>query len=402
MVSLHFYRKIKFMTAIRGLSSSSLYSPSASEVTPPPPAENKPHSPLNSDRFESAPASSPLPCAAPAPQPPSFEQQWANALEQVYSHFELLEKYTLMRHEEAPRTNSLSLDDLKSISSLDFPDKPELQAALRFFRENSSAIQSNLSASGLRSSSKFNRIDIMEARNIARADAQRASMTPPAESGGPANAGGATNVGGSTEVGLQTEKPYDQQRANALTWLNQYSHLVDIAHLGEEGGWRFQAITEEKLRATLNNPGLPAELHEACRFFLNNPEAFKSLDLAGEGAIRTKTLAQAAQTVPAHLRPPLSGDFDQKMKHMLNQLYQNFHLLDTAISHEGKPTDNVGFEQMRAALNKPDLPPALREACQFFVENPVTVTYLNAQGPGLMPYASAYFTKLGIEKIFSV
>ena len=78
-------------------------------------------------------------------------------------------------------------------------------------------------------------------------------------------------------TGTATGTSYDSQWASAIQSLKKYFDLLDTAAgIGGKDG----LIGRNDLEAAAKNPGLPAELRNACKFLLANPAAFNQLDVA--------------------------------------------------------------------------------------------------------------------------
>jgi|GEM_PF-1882100 len=179
---------------------------------------------------------------------------------------------------------------------------------------------------------------------------------------------------------------HEAQYANAVRQLNQHFDLLDTAAgKGKADG----KISEKDLKAALNNPALPQELREACRFLLDNKADFKKLDLGAgkgwsDGIISKKDVAAVLAKLPSAPQEMTSSElaYQKNFANAVNQLDKHFDVLDTA-AKGGKADGKISEKDLAAAMNNPSLPPELREACRFLLENKASFNQLDvAAGKG--------------------
>lgn len=103
----------------------------------------------------------------------------------------------------------------------------------------------------------------------------------------------------------QKAPSYDQRWASALNTCNKYFDLLDTASAtgGKDG-----LIGRCDLEAAAKNPGLPAELRQACQFLLANPAAFNQLDVGAglgdcDGLIGKCDVEAALKALPKKAEP---------------------------------------------------------------------------------------------------
>ena len=205
--------------------------------------------------------------------------------------------------------------------------------------------------------------------------------------GGDKFEGGAKRAGGAPPPPPPTPEPTrDEQYANAVRQLDKHFDLLDTAAgKGKKDG----KISEKDLKAALDNPTLPAELREACRFLMDNKESFKQLDLGAgkgrsDGIISKKDVAAQLAKLPATTQASTPSEIAYKANwdNAIQQLTTHFELVDTA-AKGGKPDGKISENDLKAAMNNKALPQELRDACRFLVENKAARNQLDvAAGKG--------------------
>jgi hypothetical protein len=111
-----------------------------------------------------------------------------------------------------------------------------------------------------------------------------------------------------------TDSTFDAEYQNALTEVNKYFELLDTAAgIGTEDG----QIGRVDLQAAVGNPGLPADLKQACQFLLDNPAVFNEINAAAGGTdngLITKADVEGAiqqlQQQQQQPTPPMIGSID--------------------------------------------------------------------------------------------
>jgi len=196
--------------------------------------------------------------------------------------------------------------------------------------------------------------------------------------GGARGAGGA---GGAPPTPPPSPEPtHDEQYANAVRQLDKHFDLLDTAAgKGKKDG----KLSEKDLKAALDNPTLPTELREACRFLLENKEAFKQLDLGAgkgfsDGIISKKDVAAQLAKLPDTPQMLTASEwvYQTQLTDALKLVNTHFDLLDTA-AKGGKADGKVSEKDLTAAMNSASMPQDLRDACRFLLENKAALHQLD-------------------------
>ncbi|MCL2626148.1 MAG: hypothetical protein FWD46_04955 [Cystobacterineae bacterium] len=173
---------------------------------------------------------------------------------------------------------------------------------------------------------------------------------------------------------------YEERYAQAVHMLDVYFDVLDTAAgKGKKDG----KISKKDLEAALKNPSLPQELRDACRFLLENKDAFRKLDVGAgkgghDGIISKKDVAAVLTKLPAELRvfAPTDSRYKADLAVALNMIYLYFDMLDTAAG-KGKADGKISKKDLEAALKNPSLPQELRDACRFLLDNPAVFNQLD-------------------------
>ncbi|MBI5546893.1 MAG: hypothetical protein HY901_23670 [Deltaproteobacteria bacterium] len=209
---------------------------------------------------------------ASAAQAKTPEQKWANAVEQVKQNFDMLDTATGV----GGKDGIIGRCDLEA--ALKDPElSAELREACRYLLRNPAAFNRLETAAGVGECDGF--IGKSDVDAAAAALPRASSPVHAAEIAAGSPTGSNTSTGNATGTAAGS---FDQQWASALDQVNKYFDLLDAAAgIGGKDG----LIGRCDLEAAVNNPGLPKELREACRFLIQNPATFNQLETsAGVGA----------------------------------------------------------------------------------------------------------------------
>jgi hypothetical protein len=122
---------------------------------------------------------------------------------------------------------------------------------------------------------------------------------------------------------------------------------------------------------------LPQNVRDACQFFLDNPSYFNMADAADDkdgrpdGKVSPGDLRKYVANVAGVARdvPEVPANQKDAAKVLMAHLF----VLDTASG--GKRDNRFNKADLTAIIASPGAPAQLRNACQFFLDNPI---YFNA------------------------
>ncbi|MCL2012162.1 MAG: hypothetical protein FWG75_05160 [Cystobacterineae bacterium] len=185
---------------------------------------------------------------------------------------------------------------------------------------------------------------------------------------------------------------FEQQVVDHLKTIQKYADLLDTA---AKGSTKNGEINKKDLQSILDNPGIPTNLKDACKFLLDNDAIFRQLDVSSDNQnfndkfskkglenmikrysdmIQTQPAStpqtQApTQTAPVSTPPVRTPTFAEQRRDAINQISMHFDMLDTAAGI-GRKDGKISEKDLNAALKDKNLPPALRNAIEFLLANP--------------------------------
>ncbi|MEW6281120.1 MAG: hypothetical protein AB1758_21075 [Candidatus Eremiobacterota bacterium] len=270
---------------------------------------------------------------------PGQNLSWAAG--QVEEHFDLLD--TASGHD---RDGLVTREDVQSLLEENPDAPPELRDACRLLLRNGTFFNALDAASGGTPDGKVSLDDAQRANEVYGAIPERAA-------------------------------PDSMSPAAAAEVLERYLPMLDRAKGGEADG----LFGREDLAAVLESPDAPAELREAARYALQNDYAYNAFDASKNGELDDKVGAEDLQLARQRLADltPQSHDGPMTEAVAARTLLRYLPLVDQAAG-QGNRDEKIGRADLEALAASPDLPPDLRQAVDYLVNNPAIFNHFDQAG----------------------